>query len=112
MTRRTALAALLALTLALNAAGFDSGNSPAKISSVKGITGHGLSHSGLLEAAICVLSLDQSILPGNAALENPDPVCHDLDLPTRTESKNLRRVLNNSSGFGGSNVCHIFSKAD
>jgi 3-oxoacyl-(acyl-carrier-protein) synthase len=99
-------------TLALTAAGFDREDSPTKISSIKGITGHGLSHSGLLEAAVCVLALDQSLLPGNAALADPDPVCQNLNLPTRTEPQKLHRVLNNSSGFGGSNVCHIFEKPD
>lgn len=94
--------------LALQAAGFQCDRSPAKISSAKGISGHGLSHSGLLEAAICVLSIEQSLLPGNAALKDPDPVCEDLRLPSQTESQYLHRVLNNSSGFGGSNVCHLF----
>lgn len=94
--------------LALLAAGFGSDVSPAKISSTKGITGHGLAHSGLLEAAIAVLCIDRKILPGNAALTDPDPVCENLRLPTATESNNLRLVLNNSSGFGGSNVCHLF----
>ena len=85
----------------------------ARISSTKGLTGHGLSYAGALEAAIAVLSLQEGIVPGNAALVEPDPVCDPLHLPTRTEeSPDLRFVLNNSSGFGGSNVCHLLASLD
>lgn len=80
------------------------------ISSTKGLTGHGLSHAGALEAALCVLCLKERIVPGNAALEHPDPVCDGLHLPTLTKNRDLKLVLNNSSGFGGSNVCHLFSQ--
>lgn len=80
------------------------------ISSTKGLTGHGLSFSGALEAAICILCLQEGIVPGNAALTDPDPACAGLRLPNRTTNRNLRLVLNNSSGFGGSNVCHLFRK--
>lgn len=81
----------------------------AKISSTKGLTGHGLSYAGVLEAALCALCIHEEIVPGNAALTAPDPSCDDLNLPTRTEKTDLRLVLNNSSGFGGSNVCHLLA---
>lgn len=82
------------------------------ISSTKGLTGHGLSFAGALEAAICVLCIDAGIVPGNAALEQPDPVCDGLRLPTLTEKRTVKLVLNNTSGFGGSNVCHLFAKPE
>lgn len=85
--------------------------SQALVSSTKGLTGHGLSFAGALEAAICVLCLDENLIPGNAALAEPDPACDGLRLPTVSESKNhFRFVLNNSSGFGGSNVSHLFAR--
>ena len=85
----------------------------ARVSSTKGLTGHGLSYAGALEAAIAVLSLQAAIIPGNAGLVEPDPVCAPLDLPTQTlEAPDLRFALNNSSGFGGSNVCHLLSRPD
>ena len=80
-----------------------------QISSTKGLSGHGLSLSGLLEAAICALAINQSIIPGNANLTNPDPATTGLRLPTKTSSAAVRVALNNSSGFGGSNVCHVLS---
>ena len=96
--------------LAMKAVGFADKNAGTLVSSTKGLTGHGLSYAGALEAAICILCIGHGIIPGNAALEQPDPVCDGLRLPTKTESKDLRLVLNNSSGFGGSNVCHLFTK--
>ena len=96
--------------LALRAVGFADEGVETKVSSTKGLTGHGLSHAGVLEAAICVLCLAEGIVSGNAALREPDPICEGLALPTQTEPTDLRLVLNNSSGFGGSNVCHLFAK--
>ncbi len=84
------------------------------ISSTKGLTGHGLSMSSLLEASFCVLALDQAFIPGNApSLQTPDPTCEGLNLPGESlvdlEPAAAPTVaLNNSSGFGGSNVCTVF----
>jgi 3-oxoacyl-[acyl-carrier-protein] synthase-1 len=96
--------------LALKALGFSDSGVATRVSSTKGLTGHGLSYAGALEAAICVLCLGEGIVPGNAALTEPDPACDGLQLPTRTEPADLRLVLNNSSGFGGTNVCQLFAR--
>ena len=98
--------------LALKELGFADPAGKTRVSSTKGLTGHGLSYAGALEAAICVLCLGERIVPGNAALTEPDPACDGLRLPTRTEPADLRLVLNNSSGFGGANVCQLFSAVD
>jgi 3-oxoacyl-(acyl-carrier-protein) synthase len=94
----------------LRSLGYANGEGRTFISSTKGLTGHGLSYSGVLEAAICALSIREGIVPGNAALEDPDEAFDGLRLPTRTENHPLHLVLNNSSGFGGTNVCHLFSR--
>lgn len=78
-----------------------------RVSSTKGLTGHPLSMSGVMEAAFCALALRQGFVPGNAGLVDPDPACAGLDLPLETLSVAPEIVLNNSSGFGGSNVCHV-----
>lgn len=96
--------------LALKALGFADKGIGTLVSSTKGLTGHGLSYAGALEAAICVLCLGEKIVPGNATLEQVDPVCEGLLLPTLTTQHDLKLVLNNSSGFGGSNVCHLFAR--
>lgn len=81
------------------------------ISSTKGLTGHGLSMAGVMEAGFSVLSLNEGFVPGNAALTDPDPACEGLQLPRQSVECSARVVMNNSSGFGGSNVCHVFCRA-
>ena len=78
------------------------------ISSTKGLTGHGLSMSGAMEAAFCALALREGFMPGNAHLTKPDEVCAALNLPHAATLRRPAIALNNSSGFGGSNVCHVF----
>jgi 3-oxoacyl-(acyl-carrier-protein) synthase len=80
------------------------------VSSTKGLTGHPLSMSGVMEAAFCALALRDGFIPGNANLAEPDEACAGLDLPTRTADAQPKIALNNSSGFGGSNVCHVLRK--
>lgn len=82
-----------------------------RISSTKGLTGHPLSLAGVMEAAFCALALHDGFIPGNANLVAPDEACAGLDLPRLTLAVQPEVILNNSSGFGGSNVCHVFRRA-
>jgi 3-oxoacyl-(acyl-carrier-protein) synthase len=82
-----------------------------KISSTKGLTGHPLSMSGVMEAGFCCLAIRDGFIPGNANLVEADEACSGLDLPVKTLPASINTVLNNSSGFGGSNVCHVFRRA-
>ena len=95
--------------LALKAIFTDQGAHP-RISSTKALTGHGLSLAGTMEAAFCTLAISEGFIPGAAHLEEPDPICAGLDLPRTSLDEAPRLVLNNSSGFGGSNVCHILRR--
>ena len=95
--------------LALHAVFTASGAKP-RVSSTKALTGHGLSLAGAMEAAFCTLAIAENFIPGAAHLEEPDPVCDGLDLPRTSLEESPRLVLNNSSGFGGSNVCHILRR--
>lgn len=85
---------------------FSNGARP-RVSSTKSLTGHPLSMSGVMEAAFCALALREGFIPGNANLVVPDEACEGLDLPRATLDSAPALVLNNSSGFGGSNVCHV-----
>ncbi len=81
-----------------------------RVSSTKALTGHGLSFAGAMEAAFCTLALDHQFIPGAAHLAEPDPICAGLDLPRASLDEAPGLVLNNSSGFGGSNVCHVLRR--
>jgi 3-oxoacyl-(acyl-carrier-protein) synthase len=82
-----------------------------RISSTKGITGHPLSLAGVMEAAFCALALHENFIPGNANLVSPDEACAGLNLPRSSREESVRVILNNSSGFGGSNVCHVLRRS-
>lgn len=81
-----------------------------RVSSTKALTGHGLSLAGAMEAGFCALATAEGFIPGAAHLEEPDPICDGLDLPRTSLDAAPRLVLNNSSGFGGSNVCHLLRR--
>ncbi len=85
------------------------GGHPVPVSSTKALTGHGLSLAGAMEAAFCVLALDEGFIPGQAHLVEPDAECAQLMLPRETRLIQPHMVLNNSCGFGGQNVAHVFA---
>ncbi len=84
---------------------------PVPVSSTKALTGHGLSLAGALEAAFCVLALDEGFIPGQAHLIEPDADSARLNLPRTTRCEQPHIAVNNSCGFGGSNVVHVFATA-
>lgn len=89
---------------------FTAANARPQVSSTKSLTGHPLSMSGVMEAAFCALALHDGFIPGNTNLATPDDTCAGLELPRATLDTAPGVVLNNSSGFGGSNVCHVFKR--
>jgi len=89
---------------------FSAAGARPRISSTKALTGHGLSLAGAMEAAFCALAIAEGFMPGAAHLVEPDPVCDGLNLPRTSLDAAPRLVLNNSSGFGGSNVCHVLRR--
>ena len=95
--------------LALHAV-FTHARAKPRVSSTKALTGHGLSLAGAMEAAFCTLAISERFIPGAAHLAEPDAVCAGLDLPRTSLDEAPRLALNNSSGFGGSNVCHLLRR--
>jgi 3-oxoacyl-[acyl-carrier-protein] synthase-1 len=81
------------------------------ISSTKALTGHGLSLAGAMESAFCAIALKEGFIPGSANITRLDPACEGLNIIRSTLSQQPRVVLNNSSGFGGANVCIVLRQA-
>ncbi len=80
-------------------------------SSTKGATGHALGAAGGIEAVICALALQQGLLPGSVNTRRADPgLALDYLLVNRRQP--ISRVLSNSFGFGGSNCCLAFGRAN
>jgi 3-oxoacyl-(acyl-carrier-protein) synthase len=82
------------------------------VGATKGLTGHTLSLSGVLQAGIGVLSIESAFIPGNPHLAEAARECDGLELPRQTIAAAPGAILSNSSGFGGSNVCHVFAQPD
>ena len=80
------------------------------ISSTKSTTGHLLGAAGAIEAVFSVMSLVDQVVPPTINLDNPDPQC-DLDyVPNTAREMEVKAVLSNSFGFGGTNGSLIFSR--
>lgn len=81
-----------------------------RCSSTKGATGHTLGAAGILEIAISVLAMRDGFVPANTNLRTLDPAFHSLVAP-ETQDGAIRRALNNSFGFGGSNCSILLARA-
>ena len=86
---------------------FTSRNLRPPVTASKALTGHGLSLSGVMQAAFAMLAIGGGFIPGNPHLGTACPECDGLELPRGTLSRRPTTILSNSSGFGGSNVCHV-----
>jgi len=80
------------------------------VSSSKGITGHLLGASGVVEAAASALAMIRGILPPTHNLDDPDPAC-DLDhIAKAPRPAAPEHVMSNSFGFGGHNVSLVLGR--
>jgi 3-oxoacyl-[acyl-carrier-protein] synthase II len=80
------------------------------VSSTKSMTGHMLGAAGAIEAIVCLLALQEDLLPPTVGLHAPDPEL-DLDyVPLKARKASLDLALSNSLGFGGHNACVAFRK--
>jgi 3-oxoacyl-[acyl-carrier-protein] synthase II len=80
------------------------------ISSTKSMIGHLLGAAGGVEAVFSVLAIRDQVLPPTINYETADLEC-DLDyVPNKARECDVKRVLSNSFGFGGTNATLVFSK--
>lgn len=81
------------------------------VSSTKSMMGHLLGGAGAVEAAACILAMQNSLIPPTINLDEPDPRC-DLDyVPNIARAADLRFTMSNSFGFGGHNATLLFARA-
>src|SRR5919202_729106 len=75
------------------------------MSSTKSAIGHLLGGAGAVEAIFCILALRDQIVPPTLNLEKPSEGTAGVDLvPLVAKEREVKAVLNNSFGFGGTNA--------
>lgn len=80
------------------------------VSSTKSMIGHSLGAAGAIEAVVCLLALEDRLLPPNINYRNPD---QGLDLnivANESREAKIDIVLSNSFGFGGTNASILIQK--
>ncbi len=90
------------------------GNAPINLSlsSTKSAVGHLLGAAGAVEAIFSILALRDQIVPPTLNLDNPS-VETSIDLvPHTARKRKVDFALSNSFGFGGTNACLIFRRAE
>ncbi|WP_242095833.1 MULTISPECIES: beta-ketoacyl-ACP synthase II [unclassified Sphingomonas] len=75
------------------------------MSSTKSAIGHLLGGAGAVESIFCILAMRDQIVPPTLNLDNPSEGAEGIDLvPHVARKREVRAVLNNSFGFGGTNA--------
>jgi 3-oxoacyl-[acyl-carrier-protein] synthase II len=86
-------------------------NSRLLVSGTKSMTGHLLGAAGAVEAIFSVLAIKHGIAPPTINLKEVDPECQGLDLVANEARRaDIRYVLSNSFGFGGTNAALVFKR--
>jgi 3-oxoacyl-[acyl-carrier-protein] synthase-1 len=89
------------------------GDKVPNFSSTKSLTGHSLGATGVQEAIYCLLMMKHNFITASANVETVDPEAADLPLVTkRIDNANLKNVISNSFGFGGTNCTLALSKVE
>ena len=80
------------------------------ISSTKSQTGHTLGAAGALESIFSLLMLKNGFISKTLNLSSSIDEGEGLDLVSEVRNQDLDAVMNNSFGFGGTNVSLVFEK--
>ena len=81
------------------------------LSSTKSLTGHSLGATGVHESIYSLLMMENNFLAGSANIKTLDENAKNCNILTETIDKNnIKNVMSNSFGFGGTNATLIFSK--
>ncbi len=80
------------------------------ISSTKSLTGHTLGACGAIETAFCLAMMRDGVVIPTYNLDEVDPDCAGIRLPTTVERCELDLVMNNNFAFGGVNSSLVIGR--
>jgi 3-oxoacyl-[acyl-carrier-protein] synthase II len=83
------------------------------VTSIKGVTGHGLGAAGAMEGLALALTIHKGLIPPTAGFENPDPELPAIDLVHGSAREWVPGpALSNNFGFGGHNGSIVLRPAE
>ncbi|MGE3247548.1 MAG: beta-ketoacyl-ACP synthase I [Beijerinckiaceae bacterium] len=83
------------------------------LSATKSLSGHSLGAAGVQEAIYSLLMMQNGFIAESANIRELDPEFDGIDIVReRRDNANLRAVLSNSFGFGGTNASLVFKHPD
>ncbi|MCV6589712.1 MAG: beta-ketoacyl-ACP synthase I [Marinobacterium sp.] len=87
------------------------GDNMPPVSSTKSLSGHSLGAAGVQEAVYCLLMQENNFICASANIDELDPAAEGMPIvQTRQDNVELKRVMSNSFGFGGTNSTLVFEK--
>lgn len=87
------------------------GDSTPAMSSTKSLTGHSLGATGVQEAVYSLLMMQNRFICASANIDTLDEQANGFDIVRqRRDDVDVRRVLSNSFGFGGTNACLVLDR--
>ena len=87
------------------------GDNGPKISATKAMTGHALGAAGVHEAIYSLLMVENSFIAPSIKIEQADEKAEGLPIVKNVaEQAELKTVMSNSFGFGGTNATLVFQK--
>jgi 3-oxoacyl-[acyl-carrier-protein] synthase-1 len=81
-----------------------------KISSTKSLSGHSLGAAGVHELIFSMIMLEKGFLVASANITNMDPEAQDIPILKARQDMDVKRIMSNSFGFGGTNSTLIIEK--
>jgi 3-oxoacyl-[acyl-carrier-protein] synthase-1 len=81
------------------------------LSSTKALSGHSLGAASVHEAIYCLLMLQGGFMAGSANITELDPKAEGFPILRESRDAELRTVMSNSFGFGGTNGTLVFRRA-
>lgn len=83
------------------------------VTSTKSLSGHSLGAAGVQEAIYSLIMQENNFIAASANIEELDPEAEGMPIATeKQENVDLKRVMSNSFGFGGTNATLVFEKLD